>query len=110
MFLYFLYNRFLYPFIRKDYPSTICGVGDSPRKKKSRKLNKFFSSFFFSHHRLAYIGYGLCIVLSLISIIFVLLYGFQFGKIKSEAWVLAMLVSLLLSVFVVEPIKVHIFI
>ena len=77
-------------------------------EKNLKKLN-FWKSFLFSFEfRLVYIAFALCFILSLVSIFFVMLYGFSFGKIKSEAWILAMLVSLLLSIFVVQPIKVTI--
>ena len=56
---------------------------------------------------LIYIAYSLVIITSLIGILFVMLYGFQFGKRKSDQWIIAMLVSLLLSILVFQPIKVQ---
>ena len=58
-------------------------------------------------HWLAYVAYVLCFILTIVSILFIMLYGFQFGKLQSESWVLAMLVSLALSIFVIQPLKVR---
>ena len=57
-------------------------------------------------HWLIYIGYFLCFVVSVVSGFFVMLYGFSFGKVKSDKWIVAMLVSFLQSVFLIQPVKV----
>ena len=57
-------------------------------------------------HWFIHIGYFLCFLFSITSLLFVMLYGFAFGKVTSDKWVLAMLVSLLISVFVFQPTKV----
>ena len=37
-----------------------------------------------------HIAYGLCIATSVIAILFVILYGFQFGRMKSDEWIVTM--------------------
>ena len=58
-------------------------------------------------HWLIYIGYFTCFVVSAVSAFFVILYGFSFGKVKSDKWVVAMLISFLQSVFLIQPFKVN---
>lgn len=53
-----------------------------------------------------YIGYVLCLLLSVFAVIMVILYCFKFGYDESVKWVLACLLSLVLSVLVIEPLKV----
>lgn len=53
-----------------------------------------------------YIGYVLCLLLTAFSIVMVILYCFKFGYDESVEWVLAFLLSLLMSVLIIEPLKV----
>jgi len=57
-----------------------------------------------------YIGYVLCLLLSVFSVIMVVLYCFRFGYDESIKWLLAFLLSLCMSVLVIEPIKVSLMI
>ena len=57
-------------------------------------------------HWLIYIAYLLCFLTSVASAFFVILYGFQFGKMKSDQWVVSMLVSFGQSIFILQPLKV----
>ena len=59
-------------------------------------------------HWLIYIAYLLCFLTSVASAFFVILYGFQFGKMKSDQWVVSMLVSFAQSIFILQPLKVSI--
>ena len=91
--------------------------------KKRNRLVRFVRSILFSGreddddelnnkktkplpHWLIYIAYFLCFVVSAVSGFFVILYGFSFGKVKSDKWVVAMLVSFTQSVFLIQPVKV----
>ena len=53
-----------------------------------------------------YIAYVLVAVSSLTCGLFCILYGFSFGKEKSEKWITSMLVSFFQSVVVIQPFKV----
>ena len=53
-----------------------------------------------------YVGYALCLALSLVSVLMVLLYGYNFGPAIALQWILSVLIAFLLSIFVLEPIKV----
>ena len=53
-----------------------------------------------------YIAYGLAFLSSLVSGLFCCLYGFQFGKEKSEQWLASMMISFWQSVLVIQPVKV----
>lgn len=53
-----------------------------------------------------YIGYVLCLLLTAFSVVMVILYCFKFGYDESIEWVLAFLLSLLMSVVIIEPLKV----
>lgn len=80
---------------------SICFPGeednDDTRSKKAKNPFPYW---------LTYIAYALIVITVLISALFVMLYGFQFGKRKSDQWVIAMLVSLSLSIIVWQPTKV----
>ncbi|XP_076458276.1 polycystin-1-like [Babylonia areolata] len=53
-----------------------------------------------------YVGYGICLALSLVSILMVLLYGYNFGPAIALQWLLSVLLAFLCSVLVLEPLKV----
>ncbi|XP_041364412.1 polycystin-1-like [Gigantopelta aegis] len=53
-----------------------------------------------------YIGYMVCTLLSTISIIVILLYGYNFGRHVAIKWLLSIIISFLFSVFIIEPVKV----
>ena len=87
--------------------------------KKYNSRVKFFRSIFFPGgedeeadkkkplpHWLIYIAYMLAFVSSVVSAFFVIAYGFQFGKTKSDQWVVSMLFSFCYSVFLIQPLKV----
>ena len=57
-------------------------------------------------HWLIYIAYFFVFLSSGASSFFVILYGFTFGKEKSDKWVISMLVSFWQSVLVIQPVKV----
>lgn len=54
-----------------------------------------------------YIAYVLVFLTTMVSALFVMLYGFSFGKDISEKWVVTLLVSLFESFFLFQPIKVR---
>lgn len=68
-------------------------------QKKSKK--KFLFPYWCT-----YIAYVLVAVSSLTCGFFCMLYGFEFGKEKSEKWLTSMLVSFFQSVVVIQPFKV----
>ena len=53
-----------------------------------------------------YVGYAICVGLSLVSILMVLLYGYNFGPAVALEWLLSVLLAFLLSILVLEPLKV----
>lgn len=53
-----------------------------------------------------YVAYILCFVSCITCAFFTLLYGFTFGKEKSEKWLSAMAISFFQSVVVIQPFKV----
>ena len=71
---------------------------DYDRKKAKKR-------FLFPHWCI-YIAYVLVVVSSLTCGLFCMLYGFTFGKEKSEKWLTSMFVSFFQSVVVIQPFKV----
>ena len=57
-------------------------------------------------HWLIYIAYMIAFLSSAVSAFFVIAYGFDFGKTKSDQWVVSMLFSFCFSVFLIQPLKV----
>jgi hypothetical protein len=53
-----------------------------------------------------YIGYAICLCLSVMSILMVLLYGYNFGPAMALKWLLSVLLAFLCSMFFLEPLKV----
>jgi hypothetical protein len=53
-----------------------------------------------------YVAYSLCFVSSLTCAIFTIFYGLTFGKVKSEKWLSAMMISFFQSVVIIQPFKV----
>ena len=73
---------------------------DDSKKKKKKKEKSYLP------HWVIYIGYVLVFFASGTSAFFVILYGFSFGKTKSEQWIQTMMLSFWQSVLIVQPIKV----
>lgn len=57
-------------------------------------------------HWLVYVAYLLVFCSSSVSAFFVILYGFTFGKEKSDKWIISMITSITQSIFVIQPFKV----
>ena len=57
-------------------------------------------------HWVIYIAYVLIFFASGTAAFFVILYGFQFGKEKSDNWMKSMMLSFWQSVLVIQPVKV----
>ena len=53
-----------------------------------------------------YVGYAICLVLSLVSTVMVLLYGYNFGPAIALEWLLSVFLAFLISIFLLEPLKV----
>ena len=53
-----------------------------------------------------YVGYAICLALSLVSTVMVLLYGYNFGPAIALEWLLSVLLAFLISIFLLEPLKV----
>ena len=73
--------------------------------KDDDDTNKNKKKFMFPYWCI-YIAYGLVFASSLVSGFFCCLYGFQFGKEKSEQWLSSMMISFWQSVIVIQPFKV----
>ncbi|KAH3864143.1 hypothetical protein DPMN_027157 [Dreissena polymorpha] len=56
-------------------------------------------------HWCVYIAYVICLMLSAFSTVMVVLYCFQFGYSESMQWLLALILSLVMSFLVIEPLK-----
>lgn len=74
------------------------GKEDEEKKKGKKPLP----------HWLIYVAYFFVFLSSATSAFFVILYGFTFGKEKSDKWIVSMLVSFWQSVLVIQPVKVDI--
>ena len=68
-------------------------------KKKSRCSIRFAWWWIF-------IGYGLCLILSGVSILLIIARGIEFGDVKSQQWLISVLSGLLSSILFTQPIKV----
>ena len=77
------------------------GAGTSKKGKKKPKPKAFLP------HWVIYIAYTLIFVASGTAAFFVILYGFQFGKEKSDNWMKSMMLSFWQSVLVIQPVKVR---
>ncbi|XP_070182767.1 polycystin-1-like [Littorina saxatilis] len=55
-----------------------------------------------------YIAYGICVGLSILSMLMVLLYGYNFGSAIALRWLLSVLIAFIFSIFILEPLKVMI--
>lgn len=75
------------------------GREDDDDEKMKKKKNPL-------PHWLIYIAYFFVFVTSAVSSFFVILYGFTFGKEKSDKWVVSMLISFFQSVLIIQPVKV----
>ena len=53
-----------------------------------------------------HLAYSICVVLTCVSILMVLIYGQAFGMDLSLRWILACFFTVVLSVFIMEPVKV----
>jgi len=58
-------------------------------------------------HQFIYIAYFLCFAGMAVSIFFIILYGHLFGVEKTAYWLVSLVVSLLGSFLLIEPIKVE---
>ena len=76
------------------------GVGTSKKGKKKQKSKTFLP------HWVVYVAYTLIFVASGTAAFFVILYGFQFGKEKSDNWMKSMMLSFWQSVLLIQPVKV----
>lgn len=56
-----------------------------------------------------YVGYAICVLLSALSIVMVLLYGYNFGSAIASEWLLSIFITFLISAFVLEPLKVRLY-
>ena len=75
--------------------------GATPKKGKKKQKPKAFLP-----HWVIYIAYILIFVTSGTAAFFVILYGFQFGKEKSDNWMKSMMLSFWQSVLLIQPVKV----
>ena len=72
------------------------GSGLGSLKEQRRKLPHWF----------VYLGWCGIIIVTSVSALFVILYGFQFGKEKATHWLISLLISIVQDVFIIQPIIV----
>lgn len=72
--------------------------GHLPGSRKRRKRNL--------PHWFTYIAWVGVFAVSFVSVFFVTLYGFQFGREKASQWLASLLISLIQDIFISQPIKV----
>ncbi|XP_035828345.1 polycystin-1 isoform X2 [Aplysia californica] len=53
-----------------------------------------------------YVTYTVCVVLCVLSVILMLLYGYNFGTAISLKWLVSLFISVFLSILIIEPLKV----
>ncbi|XP_064606461.1 LOW QUALITY PROTEIN: polycystin-1-like [Liolophura sinensis] len=53
-----------------------------------------------------YVAYGMCVVISSVSVLLILLYANQLGSEGTWRWIISLVISFLLSAFFMEPLKV----
>ncbi|ELU06540.1 hypothetical protein CAPTEDRAFT_185815 [Capitella teleta] len=53
-----------------------------------------------------WVGWAVLWLSTLLSMVFVMFYGIQFGDLKTKKWITSMMISLLTSIFLTQPIKV----
>ena len=70
---------------------------DSNKKKLSRLTFPWWFIF---------IAYGLCLIAVMISIVFIIARGIEFGDLKTQKWLTSIVTSFVSSIFLVQPIKV----
>jgi polycystin 1L2 len=69
-------------------------------EERNKKAGRIFPFWF------AYIGWILVLASILVPAFFVILYSMQWGKDRSNAWLVSMLLSFFQSLFVIDPLKV----
>lgn len=67
-----------------------------PTKKKRFSLPWYFKI----------VGWTLLWLSTLVSTVFVIFYGIQFGDLKTKKWITSMVISFLTSIFLTQPLKV----
>ena len=58
-------------------------------------------------HWCVYVGWTLCLCVSLVAAFFTLLYGIKFGKRGQEEWLVSLFTSVIQDIFVSQPLKVN---
>lgn len=66
------------------------------------------SESFLLPHWCIYVNYAACVAAMALCIFFIIVYGSKFGPDTSTRWLLSMLIALLESFFIIEPVKVSI--
>jgi hypothetical protein len=57
-----------------------------------------------------FIAYGLSLIISGISMFFIIVRGIEFGDLKTQKWLTSLLSGLFSSILLIQPIKVIVFI
>ena len=71
---------------------------------KQNDLNEKSSGFF--PHYFVYIGWALCLTMSIVSAAFVVFYSLMWGKEVANQWLASVMISFFQDVIVIQPIKV----
>ena len=77
--------------------------GNDPEKGKKLWKRKYPLPYW-----CVYIGYVLAFMTSFVSSFFCVLYGLEWGKAKSERWLSALVLCVVQSTVIVQPIKVRV--
>jgi len=94
---------------RANFIKMLCMPGNDDEEDEgatSKKGKKKQKSKTFLPHWVIYIAYTIIFVTSGTAAFFVILYGFQFGKEKSDNWMKSMMLSFWQSVLLIQPVKV----
>ena len=79
---------------------------EEPQKTVDRKTKKKQSKLTLPWWWI-FVAYGLCFILVVISIVFIIARGIEFGDVKTQQWLASIVTSFFSSVLLTQPIKVR---
>jgi len=56
-----------------------------------------------------FLAYGLSFILAVVSIIFIIARGIEFGDLKTQKWLTSLITGFFSSILLIQPIKVKVF-
>jgi len=81
-------------------------TGEEEGKKSGKGKEPWWRQQYPLPHWCIYVAWGVAVTSIVVSAFFVIMYSFEFGKQKSEAWLSALVFSFTESVIVIQPFKV----